>query len=109
MRRLAFVATVAAVAVLAAGVSATTAVAKTKHRVGLSLVGAQIGPTELVYDVHGTSRGALVQLITTSTATGGTSTTTFYDGQGTVVSRGRTRSARRMPAESSPSPEAHAS
>ncbi len=30
----------------------------------------------------------MVQLINTSTATGGTSTATFYDGQGTVVSRG---------------------
>ena len=41
-----------------------------------------------MYDVHGTARGALVQLINTSTATGGTSTSTFYDGQGTTVSRG---------------------
>ena len=86
MRRLTFVAALAALAVLAAGVSATTAAAKTRHRVALTLVGAQIGPTEFVYEVHGTSRGALVQL-TNSTATGGTSTSTFYDGQGTVVSR----------------------
>jgi hypothetical protein len=88
MRSPAFVAALAALAVLAAGASATTAAAKTRHRVALSLVGAQIGPTEFVYDVHGTSRGALVQLINTSTATGGTSTATFYDGQGTTVSRG---------------------
>ena len=88
MRRLSFVAALAALAVLAAGVSATTAAAKTRHRVALTLVGAQIGPGENVYDVHGTTRGALVQLPkTNATATGGTSTSTLYDGQGTVVSR----------------------
>lgn len=88
MRRLTFVAAIAALAVLAAGVSATSAVAKTRHRVALTLVGAQIGPTESVYEVHGTSRGALVQLFkTNATATGGTDTSTFYDGQGTIVAR----------------------
>jgi len=88
MRRLTFVAVLAAIAVLTAGVSATTAVAKTRHRVALTLVGAQIGPGESVYEVHGTHRGALVQLIkTNSSTTAGTSTSTFYDGQGTWVSR----------------------
>ena len=88
MRRLTFVAALAAIAVLTAGVSVTTAAAKTRHRVALTLVGAQVGPGELVYDVHGTARGALVQLSkTNSTATAGTSTSTFYDGQGTIVSR----------------------
>jgi hypothetical protein len=88
MRRPRFVAAVAALAVLAASVSATTAVAKTRHRVALTLVGARIGPTELVYEVHGTSRGALVQLTkSNATATGGTSTSTFYDGQGTTAER----------------------
>ena len=88
MRRLTFVAVLAALAVLAAGVSATTAVAKTRHHVALTAVGAQIGPGESVYEVHGTARGALVQLFKTNpTATAGTSTSTFYDGQGTIVSR----------------------
>ena len=87
MRRLTFVAALA-VAVVAAGVSATTAVAKTRHRVALTLVGAQIGPTESVYEAHGTARGALVQLFTNNSAgTAGTSKSTFYDGQGTVVSQ----------------------
>ena len=84
-----FVAALAALAVHAAGVSATTAVAKTRHRVAVSLVGAQIGPGEFVFEVHGTARGALVELFkTNSTATAGTNTTTFYDGHGTIVSRG---------------------
>jgi hypothetical protein len=88
MRRATFVAALAALAVLAAGVSATTAVAKTRHRVALTLVGAQIGPTELVYEVHGTYRGAFVQLFKTDSAgTAGTSTSTLYDGHGTMVSR----------------------
>jgi hypothetical protein len=88
MRRLTFVAALAALAVLAAGVSTTTAAAKTRHRVAWSLVGAAIGPTELVYEVHGTSRGALVQLVKNNAAgTAGTSSSTFYDGQGTMVSR----------------------
>ena len=88
MRRLAFVAALAALAVLAAGVSATSAAAKTRHRVALTLVGAQIGPTELVYEVHGTYRGAFVQLFKTNAdATAGTSTSTLYDGHGTMVSR----------------------
>jgi hypothetical protein len=87
MRRLIFVAALAAL-VLAVGVSATTAAAKTRHRVALTLVGAQIGPGESVYEVHGTARGALVQLFqTNANATAGTSTATFYDGQGTIVSR----------------------
>ena len=41
-----------------------------------------------MYEVHGTARGALVQLFQTNAdATAGTSTGTFYDGQGTWVSR----------------------
>jgi hypothetical protein len=88
MRRLTFVAALATLAVLAAGVSATSAAAKTRHRVALTLVGAQIGPTESVYEVHGTSRGAFVQLFkTNSDGTAGTSTSTLYDGHGTMVSR----------------------
>jgi|SoiMethySBSTD1v2_1073268.scaffolds.fasta_scaffold270898_2 hypothetical protein len=88
MRRPTFVAAIAALAVLATGVSATTAVAKTRHRVALTAVGAQIGPGESVYEVHGTARGALVQLFKTNAdATAGTSTSTFYDGQGTIVAR----------------------
>jgi hypothetical protein len=88
MRRVRFGAALAALVVLVAGVSATTAVAKTRHRVALTLVGAQIGPTESVYEVHGTARGAAVQLFkTNATATGGTSTSTVYDGHGTTVER----------------------
>ena len=49
---------------------------------------AQVGPTESVYEVHGTYRGALVQLFKIDPAgTAGTSTSTLYDGHGTMVSR----------------------
>ena len=88
MKRHSCVAAVAALAVLVVGVSATTAAAKTRHRVALTAVGAQVGPGESVYDVHGTARGALVQLFQTNAdGTGGTSTSTFYDGHGTIVAR----------------------
>jgi hypothetical protein len=106
MRRLTFVAALAALAVLAAGVSATTAAAKTRHRVALTAVGAQIGPGDSVYDVHGTARGALVQLFQTNAdATGGTSTSTFSTDTAPRLAARRSRAARRMPAGSSPSPE----
>lgn len=41
-----------------------------------------------MYEVHGTYRGAFVQLFKTNSAgTAGTSTSTLYDGHGTMVSR----------------------
>ena len=79
---------VAALAVAAAGVSASGAAAKTTRHLSLTSVGAQVAPNESAYEVHGTRRGALIQIVHTDpTGTAGTSTSTFYDGHGTIHGR----------------------
>jgi len=88
MKRQTLVAAVAALAVPVLAVSASTAAAKTTRHVSLTIVGAQVAPNEAVYVVRGTRRGALIQVFKTNSAnTGATSTSTFYDGHGTITGR----------------------
>jgi hypothetical protein len=62
--------------------------AKTVH-VKVTLIGAQVGPNENVYDVRGPVPGAAVQFVKENSAgTGGTYTGTTYNGLGTLVSAG---------------------
>jgi hypothetical protein len=80
----AFVA-VASLAVPAIAGASPSATAKTTH-FRSTLIGAQVSPTENVYDVRGPVRGASIQLVKDDSAgTGGTDTATIYYGTGTVV------------------------
>ena len=61
---------------------------KTVH-VKYTLIGAQVGSNENVYDVRGPVHGAAIQFIKENSAgTGGTYTGTTYNGLGTLVSAG---------------------
>jgi hypothetical protein len=79
---------IAVPAVAVASRPATHHATKTVH-VKVTLIGAQVGPNENVYDVHGPVPGAAVQFVTENSAgTGGTYTGTVYNGLGTLVSTG---------------------
>jgi len=74
-------------AVLAGG---ATAGAKTTVHVRNTLIGAQVGGNENVYQVRGSRPGAAVQFIKPNAAgNGGTFTNTTYYGVGTVVAVGQ--------------------
>src|SRR2546423_12552040 len=76
-----------ACAVLAGG---ATAAAKTTVHVRNTLIGAQVGGGENVYDVRGSRRGAAVQFVKPNAAgNGGSFTSTSYFGVGTVVAVGQ--------------------
>ncbi len=87
VRAIAVLASVGVCAVLAGG---ATAAAKTTVHVRNTLIGAQIGGGENVYDVRGSRRGAAVQFVKPNAAgNGGTLTNTTYFGVGTVVAVGQ--------------------
>ena len=67
-----------------------TAAAKTTVHVHNTLIGAQVGAGETVYEIRGSRRGAAVQFIKPNAAgTGGTYTNTSYFGVGTIVAVGQ--------------------
>jgi hypothetical protein len=79
---------IAVPAVAAASRPATGHVAKTV-RVKFTLIGAQVGSNENVYEVRGPVPGAAVQFVKENSAgTGGTYKGTSYNGLGTLVSAG---------------------
>lgn len=87
-RSIAAVASVVACAALTGG--ATAAAAKTTVHVRNTLIGAQVGGNENVYQVRGVRPGAAVQFIKPNAAgNGGTYTNTSYFGVGTVVADGQ--------------------
>lgn len=88
IRSIAVLASVLGVGAVLAG-GAAAAGKKTVH-VRNTLIGAEVGGGENVFDIHGSTRGAAVQVVKpNASGAGGTYTSSSYFGTGTVVAVGQ--------------------